>query len=165
MFAALRIHKARNACVKALHPLVARPQMLGPWPVQFWRDPFVVGFVVYVIATISNLVTRGKLTTEQRGHVLIGTLKEVGGYSPEFMDQVAALTRTKDAAFMLGGRNAETIITYVMNLHPMPGDPDVAAATEIAQATTLTGRVDRAEIGGSLMHMLFTQVVQKRLGV
>jgi hypothetical protein len=121
--------------------------------------------VVYVIATVSNLVKKGKLNTEQRGHVLIGSLKDVGGYSPEFMDQVAELTRAKDPAFMMGGRNAETVVTYVMNLHPMPGDPDVAAATEIAKATTLTGRVDRAEIGGSLMHMPFTQVAQKRLGV
>ncbi len=165
MFGKLRIRKARRACVQALHPFVARPEMIGPWPPQFWRDPFVVGFVVYVIATVSNLITRGKLTTEQRGHVLIGTLKEVGGYSPEFMERVASLTRSKDPAFMPGGRNAETIITYVMNLHPMPGDPDVAAATEIAKATTLTGRVDRAEICGSLMHLLFTQVVQKRLSV
>ncbi len=164
MFGVFRIAKARKACVQALHPFVNRPQMLGPSPPQFWRDPFVIGFVIYVIATVSNLVTRGKLNTEQRGNVLIGTLKDVGGYSPEFMERVAALTRAQDPAFMLGGRNAETVVTYVMNLHPMPGDADVAAATEIARGTTLTGRADRTEIGGSLMHMLFTQVVKKRLG-
>lgn len=66
---------------------------------------------------------------------------------------------------MLGGRNADTVVAYIMNLHPMPGDPDVASATEIAKATTLTGNVDRGEISGSLIHLLFTDVVKKRLAV
>ena len=164
MLGAFRVVKARRACVQALHPFVARPQMLGPWPPQFWRDPFVIGFVTYVIGTVTKLVTRGKLNTEQRGRVLIGTLKDVGA-PPNFIDQVQALSQARHPDFMLGGRNAETVITYVMNMHPMPGDPDVATATELAKGTTLTGTVGRDEIGGSLMHMLFTQVVQKRLGV
>jgi hypothetical protein len=50
-----------------------------------------------------------------------------------------------------------------MNLHPMPNDPDVAAATNLAKQTTLTGVVGREEIGGALMHTLFSQVVRKRL--
>jgi len=118
-----------------------------------------------VIATISDLATGGKLTREQRGHVLLGTLEAVGGYSPDFADRVAELTRARDPDFMLGARKAETVVTYVMNLHPMPGDADVAVATEVAKGTTLTGKVGREEIGGSLMYMLFTQVVKKRLAI
>jgi hypothetical protein len=56
-----------------------------------------------------------------------------------------------------------------MNLHPMPGDTDVAAATTVAEAyqTAMgkTGNVGREEIGGALMHLLFSQVVQKRLAM
>jgi len=165
MFGAWRITKARAACVQALQPFAARPSMFGPWPPQFWHDPFVLGFVVFVIGTISKLATGGKLTSEPRARVFVGTLEDLGGYSPDFMDRIDVLTRARDPDFFLGSRNAETIITYVYNLHPMPGDPDVAAATELAKGTTLTGKVDRDEIGGALMHMLFTQVVRKRLGV
>lgn len=165
MFGALRIHKAREACVQALQPFVTRPETIGPWPPSFWRDSIVIGFVVYVIATVRNIAARGKLTGEQRGHVFVGALKQVGGYSPEFMDQTEMLTNIRDPAFMLGGRNAETVLTYLLNLHPMPGDQDVVAATEVARATTLTGEVGREEIGGSLIYMLFTQVVKERLAV
>jgi hypothetical protein len=79
------------------------------------------------------------------------------------MDRIAALTDARDPAFMLGARNAETVLVYVMDLHPMPGDPGVAAATELAKGTTVTGKLGREEIGGSLMHMLFTDVLKGRL--
>ena len=165
MFGFGRVAKVQKACVEALQPFVLRPAPLGPWPPEFWRDPYVAGFLVYVMGTMINLTSGGKLSTENRGAVLINTLKEVGGYSPDFMDRVAAYSQARNPDFMLGGRNGETVVTYVLNLHPMPGDPDVARATELAKATTLTGNVDRGEIGGSLIHMLFTDVVKKRLAV
>jgi hypothetical protein len=46
-----------------------------------------------------------------------------------------------------------------------PGDPDLAAATELAEGSTLRGNVGREEIGGSLMYMLFTHVVKGRLDI
>ncbi|PPC98803.1 MAG: hypothetical protein CTY31_12350 [Hyphomicrobium sp.] len=110
------------------------------------------------------MATNGKLNTEQRGLVLIGTLKDVGASPTDFLDRMEILAPARDPAFMLGARNAETIITYVFNLHPMPGDSDVAAAKELARGTTLTGNVDRAEIGGALINMLYTNIVKQRLG-
>lgn len=163
MFGFGRVAKVQKACVEALQPFVLRPAALGPWPPEFWRDPYVVGFLVYVMGAMMNLTSGGKLSTQDRGTVLIATLKEVGGYSPDFMDRVALFSEARDPDFMLGGRNAETVVTYVMNLHPMPGDPDVARATELAKGTTLTGSVGRDEIGGTLMHLLFADVVKKRL--
>lgn len=164
MFGLYRIAKARKACVTALQPFVARPAVLGSWPRQFWRDPFVLGFFVGTIALMSRLATKGKLNSEQAGHVMIDTLKDLGGYAADFNDRIEALIREQNPDYLLGMRNSETVITYVMDLQPMPDDPDVAAATELARETSLTGKVDRAEIGGSLMHLLFHRIVQKRLG-
>jgi hypothetical protein len=162
-FLLLLSRKARTACVQALQPFVVRHRTFGPWPPQFWHDPFVIGFVTFVIGTVSKLATGGKLTTAQRGHVFSGTLDDLGGDSFDFIERVERLTRARDPDYMLGSRSAETIITYFYNLHPMPDDPDVAAATKLAKGGTLTGVVDRDAIGGALMHMLFTQVVTKRL--
>jgi len=41
----------------------------------------------------------------------------------------------------------------------------VAVATELAEGSTLRGKVVREEIGGSLMYMLFTHVVKGRLDI
>jgi hypothetical protein len=165
MFGVFRIARARKACVRALAPFTVRPQFLEPWPPQFWKDPFVLGFVLYVLHHVAMAATAGKLSAEQRGHVLLGTLKDLGGYTPDFMDRVNAFTQTRDPDFMLGGCNAETLVTYIFNLHPMPSDPDVALATELACATTLTGKVDRGEIGGNLMHLMFHNIAKKRFGL
>lgn len=135
----------------------------APWPPQYWRDPFVVGFVVGVITIVGEVVTRGKLTGMSHGHVLVGTLNDLGAPTADFTDCLERFTREKGADFLLEMRNAETVVTYVMNLHPMPDDEDVATATRVAEATTLTGTVGRDEISGALIHMLFTQVVKKRL--
>ena len=130
MFGVFRAAKARQAGAQALSPFVARPTAIGSWPTQFWQDPFVIGFIVYVIGFVLDLESVGKLTSEQRGKVFMGALQDAGGYSPDFMDRLNALAQAKDPDFMLGGRNAETVSTYLMNLHPMPGDPDVEAATK-----------------------------------
>ena len=161
MFGFFRMMRVKKACVTAVRPFLIRP--FDPWPPQFWRDPFVIGFLMYVISTVGSL-TPGykKLSAMNRGFALMKTLEEIGA-PPSFMDQVNALTALKSPDFMLGGRNAETVVTYIFGLHPMPGDQDVAAATELATATTFTGKVDHAEIGGALMHMLFSEVVRKRV--
>jgi hypothetical protein len=163
MFGIIRVAKARKSCVIALRPFVMRPQSVGPWPPQFWRDAFVVGFVAQIVVTIINVVTRGKLSSEQRGRVLLDVLNDVGCPSSIFMDRLSDLSQNRNAEFMEGGRNAETVLAYTMSHRAMPDDPDVAAAAQFAKSATLTGSVDRAEIGGSLMYMLFTQVVQQRL--
>jgi hypothetical protein len=132
---------------------------------EFWSDSFVIGFVMNVFNIMCKISTGDKLSSEQRGNLVTEVLKDVGGYSPNFMGRVLKLARDHDPDFMLGGRNAETIIVYLYNLDPMQGDSDVAAATEIAKGMTLTGNVGREEIGGTLMYTLFTLEVQKRLGV
>lgn len=164
MFGAFWIAKARAACVQALQPLVTRPSFTDPWPPDFWRDPFVVGFVVAVTALITKIVGRGKLTRLQSGHVVTGTLKDLGAPLADFQNRAEQSIREGNPDYKQGLLNGETLVVYVFNLDPMTGDPDVAAATEMARHTTLTGKVDRDEIGGSLMHLLFHQVVKKRLG-
>jgi hypothetical protein len=55
-----------------------------------------------------------------------------------------------------------------MNLDPMSDDPDVAEATKVAKATQVamgTGTVGREQISGALTYLLFTQVVEQRLGM
>ena len=88
----------------------------------------------------------------------------MGGNPSDCIEQIEALSRTRDADFALGSRNAETILVYHYNLHPMPDDPDVATATEMAKGNVLSGQVGRDEIAGALTYMLFTRIAQQRLG-
>ena len=58
-------------------------------------------------------------------------LRDVGG-SPDFFDRAARFGSERNPDYRLGVRNAQTVITHIQNLHPMPDNPDVAAATELA---------------------------------
>src|SRR5262245_16860571 len=163
MFRAFRVAKARAHCVEALRLFVVRPSVFGPWPPEFWRDPFVLGFLMFAIGTLSKIATGGKLRVKDLGFVFNGTIEDLGGDPIDCSNRIESLSRERDPDFLLGGRNAETIIVFNYNLRPMTDDADVAAATRLARGMALTENVGRAEIGGALLLMLFTQVVKRRL--
>jgi hypothetical protein len=57
-------------------------------------------------------------------------LENIGG-SPDFFHHAARFFGSeRNPDYVLGARNAQTVITYIQNWHPMPGSPDVAVATE-----------------------------------
>ena len=162
MFGVFRIANARKETVEALRLFIVRPENFAPWPPEFWRDPFVVGFFIAVIALVGRRAVGGKLTTVQRTDVMRMALQDVGR-SPDFFDHAARFGNERDPAYLLGARNAQTVITYIQNWHPMPYNPDVAAATELAKAQTPTGEPDRSEIGKALINKLFHDVGRQRL--
>ncbi len=162
MFGVFHIAKARKETVEALRRFIVRPEKFAPWPPEFWRDPFVLGFFIAVSALIGRRVAGGKLTAERRSRVMRMALEEIGA-SPGFFDDAIRFGSERDPDYLLGARNAQTVITYIQNLHPMPGDPDVSAATELAKAQTPTGEADRGEIGKALINRLFHEVARKRL--
>ena len=163
--AAFRVAKAQRACVQALQPFVSGSSLRGPWPPEFWRDPFVLEFFVFAINLIGKLATGDKLASAtERGRLFNQTIEALGGNPRDCIDRIEALSLTRDADFALGSRNAETILVYLYNLHPMPDDPDVEMATEMAKGSGLSGQVGRDEIAATLMYMLFTRIAQQRLG-
>jgi hypothetical protein len=161
MFGVFRVAKARKETVEALRRFIVRPEKFAPWPPEFWREPFVLGFFVAVIALIGRRAAGGKLTAEQQRHVMRTALEDIGG-SPDFFRRAARFGSERNPDYLLGARNAQTVITYIQNWHPMLGNPDVAVATELAKAQTLTGEVDRAEISKALINTLFHDVVRQR---
>jgi hypothetical protein len=162
MFGVFRVAKARKETVEALRRLIVRPEKFAPWPPEFWRDPFVLGFFVAVTALMGRTAAGGKLSAKQRSRVMRMALEDIGG-SPSFFDHAVRFGRERNPDYLLGARNAQTVITYIQNLHPMPGNPDVAAATELAKTQTATGEVDRTEIGKTLINTLFHDVARERL--
>jgi hypothetical protein len=160
MFGAFRIAKAQQACVNALRPMIARPQALSPWPPKFWQDPYVLGFVVGTIALMSRLTTNNKLTTEQKGHVQLGTFKDLGGYTPDLIDRLETFMREQNPDYVQGIKNADKVNAYILGGNFT--DPDVERATGLARGSG-RGPVDRVAIGGSLMHLLFHEPVARRL--
>jgi hypothetical protein len=162
MFGVFRVAKARKETVTALRRFIVRPENFAPWPLEFWRDPFVLGFFLAVIALIGRRAAGGKLTAKQRSHVMRRALEDIG-CSPGFFDHAARYGSERHPAYLLGARKAQTVITYIQNLHPMPNNPDVDAATELAKSQALTGEPDRAEIGKALINSLFHDVVSHRL--
>ena len=162
MFGFLKVAKAEKAAVQALRPFVQRH--LEPWPPSFWRDPFVLGFLMVVIAKVGRFETNGKLTTEQTGRVLIRTIDSVGGKSSDFNDRIAHLSKERDPDFFQGAENAKIIVDYIYGAAPLDTHPAVVAATRLAEGLSMDGRIDRDSIAGGLIHSLFVEVVQKRLG-
>jgi len=161
MFGVFRMAKARKETAEALRRFIVPPEKFAPWPPEFWREPFVLGFFVAVIALIGRRAAGGKLTAEQQRHVMRMALEDIGA-SPGFFHRAARFGGERNPDYLLGARNAQTVITYIQNWHPMPGDSDVAVATELAKAQTLTGEADRAEIGEALINALFHDVVRQR---
>src|SRR5262245_8188831 len=116
MFGAWRVTKARALCVESLKSLITPSPLTPSWPPEFWGDPFVVGFFVFAMATLSNIATGGKLSQGERLRVLNGTLEDLdGGSPPDFIARVDEYTTTRHPDFYLGSRNAETIIAYAFN--------------------------------------------------
>ncbi len=165
MFGIFRAAKARGAVVEVLRSFVVRPELFGPWPPEFWSDPFVLGFVVAAIALVGREAAGAPLTTKQSGQVMIGAVKELGGYSPDFTNRIEHFMKARDPDYLLGIRNAGTVVNFVMDLCPMHDDPEVIAAAGLAKGLTLSGSVDRDDIGGALIHTLFHEVVNQRLGL
>jgi hypothetical protein len=62
----------------------------------------------------------------------------------------------------LGLHNAHTVVAHLMNLRPILDDPNVVAATKLANSLSITGAVNRDDIGGALIHMLFQDVATPR---
>lgn len=162
MFGVFRVANARKETVEALRRFIVRPENFGPWPPEFWRDPFVLGFFLAVIALIGRSAAGGKLTTGQRSQVMRMALRDVGG-SPDFIDRAARFGSERNPAYRLGVRKAQTVITYIQNVHPLADNSDVAAATELAKSGAAIGEPDRAEVGKALMNTLFHDIVRQRL--
>ena len=121
----------------------------------------MLGFVVGTIGLVSRLATNNKLTTEQKGYVQLGTFKELGGYTPDLIDRVESFMRQQNPDYIEGIKNADKVNAYILGGDF--SDPDIETATELAKGSGL-GPVDRAAIGGSLMHLLFHSRVKKRIG-
>ena len=122
-----------------------------------------MGWCVATIAVMSRLATRGKLTSVQSGQVMISTLKVLGGYSPGIVEHIDRLRREPNPDYILGLKSAEKCVGYVMGLDLMTNDTDLKAATEWAEAATFDGTVGKAAIDAALTHLLFIDVVEKRL--
>jgi hypothetical protein len=125
---------------------------------------------------MSDMATRRRLTSEQSGHVLIGTFKALGGYAPDLVEHIEMFARERDADYWQGVKSAEKLIVYLYGGAGFDGvafdqDPDVKAATELAGQTAVdlgtasVGRAGREAIGGSLMYLLFHLPVERRLGM
>jgi hypothetical protein len=162
MFGVFRVAKARKETVIALRRFIVRPENFAPWPPEFWRDPFVLGFFLAVIALIGRSAAGGKLTAKQRSHVMRLALRDVGG-SPNFFDRAARFCSERNPAYLLGVRKAQIVMTYIQNVHSMPANPDVAAAAELAKAQTPTGELDRTEIEKALINRMFHDIARQRL--
>jgi hypothetical protein len=70
VFGVFRVAKARKETVEALRRLIVRPEKFAPWPPEFWRDPFVLGFFVAVTALMGRTAAGGKLSAKQRSRVM-----------------------------------------------------------------------------------------------
>ena len=97
--------------------------------------------------------------------MLIESLKDVGIYSIQFNDLCERFVREQDPEYRLGLLHGDPVVSYVMNLRPMFDEPNVAAATELANSLSITGTVSRDDIGGALVHVLFNDVVTRRLSL
>ena len=133
----------------------------------------MLGFFVSTIASMSEMATRGKLTSDQSGQVLIDTFKELGGYTPDVVEHIHMLAQAKQADFQQGAKNAAKLIAYMYGGAGFDGvrfehDPVVKDATEITRQNAAiigTSADGRAAIGGSLMFLLFSVPVERRLGM
>jgi hypothetical protein len=170
--ASSQIASATQACVTALQPMVQRSRLAEPWPPEFWRDAFVLGFFSGTITSVADMTARRRLPTEESGRVLLGTFKELGGYSPGLAERIHMLASEKDADYWQGVRSAEKLIVYMFGGASFNGvgfdsDPDVQAATDMAKETAraLGHSVDRGSIGGALAYVLFHGPAEQRLGL
>lgn len=163
--------RATKTAIQAVLPLVRTVEMTGGLPKNFWRDPYVLGFLSTCIGIFAKLATGWKIAGSDLGYVIIGVFDAVAqGEGREIARRITEFQSTNDPDFARGVAGADKVISVTYGLPHDETDPDIIKARKLAQigediSPSITNiSNEMAGVGGALQMLLFYDVVRSRLG-
>ena len=165
--------RATKAARDAVRPFIRAIEQVGGIPSGFWDDPYVVGFLTAYINQFAKLSTRGKISDDDLGMVIIDVFEVISGQSAEpIARRGLELQNSRDADYAKGVDNALKVFSVCFGQKHYDNDPDVIKARELSnqlgdfglRSATGGPMSETARVGGTLQNMLFYQIVFERLG-
>ena len=157
--------KAAKAAVEAIQPIVGTFQHHYGLPAGFWQDPYVVGFIGFMIGHHAKTATHGKITGEEYGLAIGDAFSELSNLNgAKIMERYEnfALADPKIPDFERGADNSATICYYVMGILKNEAENEhVLAAKKMAEREG-SGPTDRQRIASYMLFKLFNKEVQNR---
>jgi hypothetical protein len=120
---------------------------------------------------VADVVVRRRLPTDEGGRVVLLTLKDLGGYTPDLAERIGRLSQERNSDFVQGARSAEKVTAYMLGSAAFDHDPDIEEARQVASAlreamgTRHDEPLTREAIAGALAYLKFTVPVERRLGI
>lgn len=160
---------AVRASIGGIAPLLGTLQSARGIPQGFWGDPFVLGFIGFLIGHFSKAATRGRIDGADLGLVLAEAFSSLSHMNGAAISRqyVAFAVETGSADFEKGADNAATIAFYQLGVLKNETDnKDVQAARLVAQKLASEefnrGKSEREIVGALLLKKLFLDVVTER---
>lgn len=163
----LKRRRAVTIAVQAVAPLIRTQSVFSELPAGFWQDSYVLGYLSGCIIWFANGAYGGFIQGEDLGTVMVSVLRQLNpSEAIQIADRIIDLQRSDDSDYGKGFCNAGKAIAVSYGATDLEGDADVKSAREFALAMRgpLQPHADtNAEVGGALHHLLFHQVVRRRL--
>ena len=129
----------------------------------------MIGYLMGSIALVARLATNDRLATDELGKVINDVFANVAPqHYTTIQDAIGAFEQQGDPDAKLGFTNGEKCVAVGCGLPGYDDDTDVlkarTMATELSPKLGLGPSNPTVEAGGTLIRMLFHDMVRKRLG-
>lgn len=158
-----RRKKATKYTVASIRPLISTIQHLQGLPPFFWEDEFVLGFVSFTIRFRSDELTGGRLSTEDKGFVLIDAFTELSNMNGTSIARNVTNLATQDPKspdFERGADYASYCCLASAGKMSEQGMPYFEQAKEMAAAQ---GEAHNpSAVVGSMIFLLWNETLRER---
>lgn len=167
LFGSARRRAAAHA-LDAVRPLVGGFQQAHGLPEGFWRNEFVIGFLGFMIGFFASHTSGRRLSESDKGLILVevfGALSNLNGAEIVRDFTRLSMQSPKSESFERGADNAAICAFHSLGkLKRNEKTEDwLRKAEDIATASGQPN--DHSAIGGALLHLLYTQPLEKEFGL
>lgn len=155
--------RATTHATECVRSLVATYQHQHGLPAGFWFDPYVIGFMGFMIAFHASFTSGEKLSEDDKGHVLhdvFSALSNMEGKALVDEYKRLAFAAPKDEAFEMGADHAAAIAFTSLGKTSPETREYYNRACEIAEA--MGEQKTPSTLMAIMFHNLFDRTVQER---
>ena len=161
--------KIAQAVLKQVQPQFnGLERVVGTLPPEVATDQYVLGYLIASIGIVIQMVSGGKISTEDKGFVIFDCIKAVFGGNAPSIEHISNLTESGHPDFLRGAKAADKIMCAIAGFPDYENDPDVVAARR--EACTLgksldflsPGADENAKVAGHLQARLLNQYIVQR---
>jgi len=171
VFFGSRRRKIAQAVLEQVQPqFTGLERVVGPLPPEVATDQYVLGYLIASIGIVTQMVSGGKISAEDKGFVIFDCTKAIFGGNAPSSEHVTSLMESGHPEFLRGAKAAEKVMCTIAGFPDYENDPDVVAARHEARTVGKSlnflspGAGENANVAGNLQARLFNQYIVQRYG-